>query len=156
MTSGLLTQSQIDDLEGVDKTHFLNPNTKRLNKSLGDLVGIKGFGFHVIEVAINCYSTEFHRHYYEDECVYVLEGTGLATIGEETYQIQAGDFIGYPAGGEAHTILNNGVTILKMIVVGSRLPHDVTDYPNLNKRLYRNHGQAWNLVDLENIVQITK
>ena len=151
MDKGLVT-IQIEALEGVEKIHFLNHNAKRLNKSLGDLVGIKGFGFHVIEVPINSYSTEFHSHYYEDECVYVLEGTGLPTIGDKTYEIQAGDFIGYPASGEAHTILNNGVTILKMIVVGSRLPHDVTNYPNLKKRLYRNQGQAWSLIDLGNII----
>ena len=38
-----------------------------------------------------------------------------------------------------------------MIVVGERLAHDVGDYPHLKKRLYRNEGQAWDLVDLKDI-----
>jgi uncharacterized cupin superfamily protein len=36
-------------------------------------------------------------------------------------------------------------------VVGERLDHDVADYPNLNKRLYRNTGQPWELVDINNV-----
>jgi uncharacterized cupin superfamily protein len=69
----------------------LNENAKRINKSLGDLVGMTGFGFHIIEIEPGYDSTEHHVHYFEDECVYVLEG----------YEISEGDFIGFPAGGEA-------------------------------------------------------
>jgi hypothetical protein len=32
-------------------------------------------------------------------------------------------------------------------VVGQRLPHDVGDYPLQRKRIYRNAGLPWNLVD---------
>lgn len=35
--------------------------------------------------------------------------------------------------------------------MGQRLKQDVADYPNKNKRLYRNNGK-WDLVDMENIV----
>ena len=156
MDKYVLTKAEIVALSGVDKTHFLNPNAKRINKSLGDIMGITGFGFHIIEVPSNCYSTELHRHYYEDECVYVLSGTGLAMISDEQFEITEGEFIGYPAGGMAHTILNTGQMPLKMIVVGSRLAHDVTDYPNLNKRLYRNQGMDWHLVDTNHVKNIKR
>ena len=56
----------------------------------------------------------------------------------------------------AHTILNTGQMPLKMIVVGSRLAHDVTDYPNLNKRLYRNQGMDWHLVDTNHVKNIKR
>jgi uncharacterized cupin superfamily protein len=46
---------------------------------------------------------------------------------------------------------NNGNSLLKCIAVGQRFAHDVCDYPNLKKRLYRNKGLKWNLVDIENI-----
>lgn len=46
---------------------------------------------------------------------------------------------------------NHGETTLKCIVVGQRLPHDVADYPHLSKRIYRNEGQPWDLVDLEDL-----
>ena len=147
----ILSKSEIDEMAGLEKTHFLNETARRVNKSLGDLMGLTGLGFHIIEVPVGCSSTEHHKHYFEDECVYILEGSATAYIGEDRFAVGAGDFIGYPAGGEAHHLMNDGSGALKAIVVGQRLDHDVADYPRLKKRIYRNKGQAWDLVDLENI-----
>jgi uncharacterized cupin superfamily protein len=149
MDKYIVTREEIEQIEGLPKTHFLNTNAKRTNKSLGDMVGLTGFGFHIIDVQPGHETTEFHKHYFEDECVYILEGCGEARIGTEVYPVKAGDFIGYRAGGEAHSIRNDGSSVLKCIVVGQRLDHDVTDYPALNKRLYRQKGMAWDLVDAE-------
>ncbi len=151
MSQYLIKKAEIDAMEGLPKQHFLNPNAQRINKSLGDLAGITGFGFHLIEVPPGRESTEYHRHHYEDECVYVLSGSGLAKIGDEQYDIAAGDFIGYRAGGEAHTLVNTDGETLRCIVVGQRLDHDVADYPRLNKRLYRNAGQPWDLVSTDQL-----
>lgn len=149
----LVTKKEIKEFRGVEKTHFLNQNAQRTNKSLGDLTGLAGFGFHIIEIQPGFESTEFHKHYHEDECVYILEGEAEATIGEETFHVSAGDFIGYRAGGKAHSLQNTGSSVLKCIVVGQRLDHDVGDYPNLQKRIYRHKGLPWNVVDIENITE---
>lgn len=149
----IVTGDEIEEFEGIEKTHFLNKNAQRINKSLGDLTGLTGFGFHIIEIQPGHESTEFHKHYHEDECVYILDGFAEAIIGKSTYSVKAGDFIGYRAGGEAHALRNIGESILRCIVVGQRLDHDVGDYPNLNKRLYRQKNIPWNLVDIENIYE---
>lgn len=149
MGKAIVTREQIEECEGVSKTHFLNENAKRVNKSLGDLTGLTGLGFHIIEVPPGHDSTELHKHYYEDECVYILEGEAEATLGDTVYRIRSGDFVGYPAGGEAHKLTNVGDGVLRCIVVGQRLNHDVGDYPLKNKRVYRNSGMKWNLVDLD-------
>lgn len=154
MNKYLITKEEIDQFEGVTKTHFLNDNAKRVNKSLGDLAGLTGFGIHIIEVQPQHQSTEFHKHYHEDECVYILEGTAEAVIGDKTYPVKAGDFIGYRAGGEAHTLRNTGDSVLKCIVVGQRLDHDTGDYPNLNKRIYRYKNSPSNLVDIDHITEL--
>ena len=151
MVKYILTREEIEDFEGIEKTHFLNDNARRCNKSLGDLTGLQGIGFHIIEVHPGHESTELHTHYHEDECVYVLEGEAKATIGENTYTVRAGDFIGYRAGGEAHKLENNSDRLLKCIVVGQRLDHDVADYPRKGKRIFRSKGLKWNLVDVEDI-----
>ncbi|MHA7772131.1 cupin domain-containing protein [Roseibium sp. M-1] len=150
----LLTATDIAAMEGTQKTHFLNPNAQRLNKSLGDATGLKGFGFHLIEVAPGRETTEFHCHYHEDECVFVLSGQAVAVIGDEEIAIGTGDFIGYRKGGLAHTIRNNGQETLRCIVVGERLVHDVADYPKLGKRIHRHAGMPWSLVDRENIKEL--
>ncbi len=74
--------------------------------------------------------------------------TSTAVIGDEEYAIGPGDFIGYRKGGLPHSIRNTGTETLRRIVVGERLAHDAGDYPRLGKRLYRNPGLAWELVDL--------
>jgi len=111
-------------MAGLEKSHFLNKDAQRSNKSLGDLTGLTGLGFHLIEVPPGKSSTEYHMHYFEDECTYVLSGTGTVTIGDETHAIAAGDFIGYRKGGLPHTMDNTGDEVLKCIVVGERLAHD--------------------------------
>lgn len=155
MDKYIITKEEIEEYEGIQKTHFLNDNARRLNKSLGDLTGLTGFGFHLIEIQPGYESTELHMHYHEDECVYILEGEAEATIGDNKYSVKAGDFIGYRAGGEPHKLKNSGSSLLKCIVVGQRLGHDVGDYPKLKKRIYRHQGLKWNLVDIENIDEPT-
>lgn len=152
MEKYIITKDEIDAMEGADKTHFLNPNGRRTNKSLGDATGLAGLGVHLIEVSPGRESTEYHRHYDEDECVYVLSGTGEVTIGKETFTVSEGDFIGYRAGGLPHTMKNTGEEPLRCLVAGQRLAHDVADYPRAGKRLFRNAGRPWNLVNLDDVV----
>ncbi len=151
MVRSVIKKAEIDSMEGLAKTHFLNPNAQRVNKSLGDLTGLAGFGFHIIEVPPGKESTEYHVHFHEDECTYVLSGTGMVVIGEDESAIEAGDFVAYPAGGPAHTMHNTGSENLVCIVVGGRLAHDVAEYPRLAKRLYRNENRPWEMVDIEHI-----
>lgn len=151
MEKYICTAAEIDALVGLDKTHFLNERAQRQNKSLGDLTGLTGIGFHIIEVQPGYDSTEFHAHSYEDECVYVLEGEALVTIGDTQTTVSAGAFIGYRAGGLAHTMSNVGSSVLKCIVVGQRLAHEVADYPNKQLRMYNNQGKPWDLVKMTDI-----
>lgn len=153
MDKYLLSKQEIEAFAGISKTHFLNPNAKRVNKSLGDLTGLTGIGFHIIEVDPGCDTTEMHRHYHEDECVYILQGEADAFIGDEVHRVSAGDFLGYRAGGLAHALRNTGTEVLRCIVVGQRLEHDVADYTKLQKRIYRNRNMPWNLVDMANVVE---
>ncbi|MBE9028357.1 cupin domain-containing protein [filamentous cyanobacterium LEGE 11480] len=151
MDKYLVTNEEIAASAGISKTHFLNENAQRINKSLGDLTGLTGFGFHIIEIESGYESTELHMHHHEDECVYILDGEAEATVGDARFRVKPGDFLGYRAGGAAHKLRNVGGSVLRCIVVGQRLDHDVGDYPAKKKRIYRNKGMKWNLVDMEDI-----
>ena len=153
MDKYLVTRDELEAHQGLEKTHFLNPNARRTNKSLGDLTGLTAIGFHIIEVEPGCDSTELHVHYFEEECVYVLAGQAEATIGAEKHVVKPGDFIGYRAGGLPHKLTNVGAETLRCIVVGQRLDHDVCDYPASGKRLFRNRGMKWNLVELDSVCE---
>lgn len=106
---------------------------------------------HLIEVAPGDLTTEYHRHHHEDECVFVLRGTGIARYGAAQQAIGPGDFLGYAAGGEAHDIENTGESVLQLLVVGQRLDHDVGDYPEKGKRIFRNKGLPWAVADLDDL-----
>ena len=147
----LVRAAEIAAFQATAKTHFLNDNAKRQNKSLGDLTGLTGFGFHLIEVEPGCESTEYHVHHYEDECTYVLSGQGHVLIGDTKHAIAEGDFIGYRKKGQPHTMMNTSNENLVCIVVGERLAHDVGDYPKKKKRIYRHADMPANVVDHEHI-----
>ena len=147
----LVTAEQIAAMEGLSKTHFLNPGAVRTNKSLGDLTGLTGLGIHLVEVEPGFESTEYHVHYYEDEGVYILDGTATVEIGDESFPVKPGDFIGYRKAGLPHTMKNTGDETLRCLVIGQRLNQDVGDYPRKGKRLYRNGALGWDLVDISTL-----
>jgi uncharacterized cupin superfamily protein len=146
----LLKAADIEQMPGERKVHFLNTNAVRLNKSLGDAVGLSQIGVHIIYVEPGKETTEYHKHLYEEECVYVLSGKGSLIIEGDAYQFEKGDFVGFPRNTAAHGIINDGDETLVCLVMGQRLQHDVGDYPNKDKRLFRNSGE-WNLVDIQHI-----
>lgn len=151
----LITAAEIAAMEGLAKTHFMNPNAKRINKSLGDATGLQNIGVHIIEVAPGDDSTEHHVHYHEEECVFILAGTGTAYIGDEAHAVGPGDFIGYRTGGLPHSLTNTGTTVLRVLVMGQRADHDVGDYTRQRKRIYRNKDLPWSLVDLDAVEEIS-
>ena len=146
-TRNLITRDEIEKIPVERKEHFLNGNAQVTNRSLGDLAGITGFGFHILEVEPGRDTTEFHFHHTEDECVFILTGQGCARCGDETFTVSDGDFIGYRRGGVAHTITNPGDTMMRCIVVGQRQESDVVDFPDQKKRMFRAPDHAWKVVD---------
>lgn len=132
----LLKAADIAKMEPTRAVHSLNPNAVRLKRQLSDLTGLTQIGAHLLTLMPGHESAEYHRHLYEEECVYVLSGTGTATIGERTCEIGPGDFLGFPRGGDAHTLQNTGDVPLELFILGQRLEHDVCEYPRIGKRLY--------------------
>ncbi len=144
----ILSAKAIAEMPGRLRTHFLNSGASRVEKALGEAAGMREIGFNMIEIAPGEESTEHHKHYHEEECIYVIEGTGTARIGSDSHEIGPGDFVGCRKGGLAHSLKNTGDQPLRCISVSQRKDHDVSDYPRVGKRLYRNRDLTWNLVDL--------
>lgn len=146
----LLTAAAIGAMAGQHKVHALNPNAVRTSKSLGDATGLTQIGVHLVTVLPGHDSTEYHRHVYEEEFIYVLSGRGTAVIDGQMHAVAAGDFMGFPRDGVAHGLSNTGTEPLVCLVGGQRLEQDVCDYPHQNKRLYIN-GTQEDLVDVMHI-----
>lgn len=149
-----LTAADIAALPGALNVHPVHAQARRTISSPGDATGLTGLGINIFEVAPGDKSTEYHVHACEDEAVYVLSGSGTARTGADTHAIAPGDFIGYPKGGPAHEIQNTGDGPLRLLVIGQRLPEDVVDYPDQNKRLYRCAGRPSDLVDIAQVTPL--
>lgn len=151
----LLTQDQIQKLPAERKVHFLNPKGIRATRSLGDAVGLKHMGVHLVEIDPGNETVEPHIHHMEEEAFYVLSGRGAVQLDDARHPIQAGDFVGLPRKSAVHNIINDGTEKLVCLVFGQRLEADFTDYPNKAKRLFRIGGE-WNLVDYVNLLDPRK
>src|SRR5262245_29283767 len=100
----LLTAKEIAESSEFEFRHALNPPSERFMRSLSDPTGLERTGVMIVRVKGGEESFPFHRHYGEEEWVYVISGRGVLDVGEETMEIGAGDFMGFPAGSDGHQI----------------------------------------------------
>lgn len=57
-----------------------------------------------------------HRHRQIEEIYYIVSGSGLMTVGDETREVEAGDAV-YVPRGQRHTLENTGSDSIKLILV---------------------------------------
>ena len=74
-------------------------------------------------------------------------------MGDERFEIGAGDFLGYRKSGPAHSLENPFEEDLVYLMAGTRCDTDVCDYPDLALRQFRINGvrYAANLADLAEV-----
>jgi uncharacterized cupin superfamily protein len=118
------------------KIHPLNEQARRDTFSLGDAAGLGLVGLHYTVVKPGDASTELHTHVFCDEFIFVLSGTGQLELDGERVELAAGDFVGLPARGPSHRLVNSGSVDLVYLVGGNRPAFDICDYPQKNRRLY--------------------
>ena len=86
-------------------------------------------------------SSPAHYHIFEEEHVYLLEGVLTVRVGSETYEMNAGDYVCFPAGQKAgHCLINNSGATCRYVIVGERNPNEVAIYTDSQKVLVRALG----------------
>jgi uncharacterized cupin superfamily protein len=75
-----------------------------------------------------------HYHMLEEEHALILDGQVTLLLGDERYEMTAGDYVGFPAGLKVgHSFLNSGSGPCSYLMIGERNPNDVCVYPDSNK-----------------------
>lgn len=133
----LITAKEIAAMPESVNVHRLNAHAVRHSKSLGDTAGMTTIGVHLVRVAPGDATTEFHFHHQDEEWVYILSGRGIAEIGDERFEVSAGDFMGFVMKSLPHAMSNPFDTDLVYLMGGARCAFDVCDYPRVGKRRYR-------------------
>ena len=149
----ILTKSDIAAIPETKHVHQFNDNAIRHTVSLSDIVGLNAFGLHLVRVEPGDETTQHHYHEESDEFIYVLSGELSLRYGEERYQLAAGDFVGFPAHGAAHSMINDSDMDAVYLMGGSRPPIDITNYPDIKRRMYKIHGEK-EFVDLEDLGKV--
>ena len=98
---------------------------------LGKAVGMSQFGINHVVLEPGMWSALRHWHETEDEFVYVLSGELALVDDDGRHRMEAGSFVGFPAGeANAHHLVNDTDAPAAYIVVGSRRKHDTVHYPD--------------------------
>lgn len=137
-----LSAAEIAALDEKKMVHQFNANAIRMTRSLGDLMGLIDMGLHLVRVEPGRDTTTHHFHGQDEEFVYILEGHGRATIGDDVIDVGPGDFMAFPKGSPAHSMCNPAEAgrDLLYLMGGTRSPVDVCTYPTLGLRMYRVDG----------------
>ena len=102
-------------------------NTQK--SALGDFFGLENFGVNITRIAPGGISALMHAHSLQDELIHVLEGSPtLVTPSGET-PLLPGMCAGFPAGGEAHHIVNRTRSDVVILEIGDRSAGDEVFYP---------------------------
>ena len=137
----LLRSAEVQALPEVRRPHPLDPAIVRHTRSLGDAAGLTTIGVHLVRLERGDTSSVHHYHHQDEEWVYILSGRGIAEIGDEKHEVGAGDFMGFVAGSQPHSLHNPNNDDLVYLVGGNRWPFDICDYPRVGKRRYRINGR---------------
>jgi uncharacterized cupin superfamily protein len=137
----LLTAAAIARMEEIRRVHVLNKRAIRHGKSLGDAVGMRDLGLHLVRIAPGDASTEYHTHYCDEEFVYILSGRGVAEIGTRKVKVGPGDFMGFTANSLPHAMTNPYREDLVYLMGGTRKAIDISEYPRSKKRAYKFDGK---------------
>jgi uncharacterized cupin superfamily protein len=112
------------------------PCRARERRRLGDAAGISQFGVNLLRLPPGTWSSQRHWHYAQDEFVYVLDGEVVLVTNTGEEILKSGDCTGFKAGEEeGHHFLNRSDRDALLLEIGTRVPGDGADYPDIDLRL---------------------
>ncbi|GAA0324242.1 cupin domain-containing protein [Psychrobacter aestuarii] len=149
----ILTRADISNTPETRHVHQFNPRAIRHTVSLSDIAGLSKVGLHLVRIAAGDETTTHHYHEESDEFVYILSGTLTLRYGDAYYSLSAGDFVGFPAHGAAHSMRNDSDADATYLMGGSRPDIDICNYPDIDRRMYNIRGQK-EYVDLKDLGKV--
>lgn len=137
----LLRAADIEAMAERAHVHQFNENAVRQTRTLGVPTGLERIGIHLVRLAPGRDSTQHHYHDADEEFLYILEGRGIAFIGEDRFEVGPGDFMGFPAPSPAHSLSNPFDEPLMYLVGGERNAVDAVHYPRIARTMLKAHGR---------------
>jgi uncharacterized cupin superfamily protein len=112
---------------------FAEAVSGRSRQALGDAGGLTQFGADLVVLQPGAASSQRHWHSHEDEFVMVVSGELTLVTDEGETLMRAGDCAAFPAGRpNGHQLINRGWGNALFLCVGSRIPEDTAQYPDID------------------------
>jgi uncharacterized cupin superfamily protein len=109
------------------------PCRARERKRLGDAAGLTQYGVNLLRLPPGTWSSQRHWHTAQDEFVYVVSGEVVLVTGTGEEILRAGDCAGFKAGDQdGHHLQNRSDADVVVLEVGTRLPNDGAEYPDID------------------------
>ena len=140
MNPHLLRRADIESIAETKTQHQFNDNAIRFSHSLAHTTGMTRIGVHVVRIESGHDSTTHHYHDADEEFIYILSGQGVARIGDDTFAVGPGDFMGFPAPSPAHSLHNPHSEDLVYLMGGERWATDIVHYPEIKRSMIKSHG----------------
>ena len=137
----LMRAKAIAELPRTRFVHQHNESAVRHTVCLTDSLGFEDMGLHLVELQPGDLSSEHHFHEEDEEFVYILAGTARAFIGDEEFDVSAGDLMAFPKNSPAHHMRNLSDEVVTYLVGGTRARIDICNYPQKGLRQFRVHGK---------------
>jgi len=116
----------------------------RTKRKLGDVFGLRNFGVNLTHLEPGAASALFHSHAVQDEFVFILEGHPTVVVGNEEYELSAGECVGFKAGtGTGHQLVNRTDQVVAYLEIGDRSSGDQVEYPKDDIAARLGPGGAW-------------
>ena len=114
--------------------------TGAVDLNLGDVVGSVETGLSHMAIPAGAEGYPPHCHSAEEELFVVLEGSGTATLGDESGEVRRGSVVSRPAGTRVAHSFTAGGDGLAYLAYGTREPNDVVYYPRTDEIRFRGVG----------------
>jgi uncharacterized cupin superfamily protein len=115
----------------------------RSSLRLGDAGGLTQFGANLVMLEPGAKSSLRHWHQNEDEFVMVTDGECTLIQDEGETVMRPGDCAAFPAGNtNGHHFVNRTDKVAKFLVVGTKAPHEVATYSDVDMVVEAKGGKA--------------
>jgi uncharacterized cupin superfamily protein len=102
-------------------------------KWLTSCTGAKKLGCSIYRVAPGKTAFPFHKHFTNEEAIFIISGTGTMRMDEEKVSVRSGDFISMIPDGPSHQLINTGDSDLEYLCMSTMIDPDITLFPDSDK-----------------------
>lgn len=120
--------NNINDLSHQDLISSKTGEAYSKSMALTDIFGFKDIFVHHEILSPGRKTSAPHYHSLREEMVIVLNGSPTCHLGNQTFQMKSGDFVGFEPGSKLHYIENTTDELVQLLVICSHPKDDCTVY----------------------------